>query len=67
MMGHSTLKCNLKGDNLGKSKNLKYSLRYRLWSLAFTLGKVTFGYNNVKGNLGKMSMMSLVIISTISL
>ncbi len=65
-MGHSNLKLNFKGDNLGKSKNLKYSLRYRLWSLTFTSRKVTFGFNNVKGTLGKMSMMSLVIISTIS-
>ncbi len=65
-MGHSTLKLYFKGDNLGKSKNLKYSLRYRLWSLTFTSGKVTFGLNNVKGTLGKMSMMSLVIIWTIS-
>jgi hypothetical protein len=65
-MGHSTLKCNFKGDDLCKFKNLKYSLGYRLWSLTFTSRKVTFGFNNVKGTLGKMSMMSLVIISTIS-
>jgi len=62
-MGHSTLKLHFKGDNLDKSKNLKYLLKYRLWSLTFTLGKVTFGFNNVKGTLGKMSMMSLMIIS----
>ncbi len=65
-MGNSTLKLHFKGDNLSKSKNLKYSLRYRLWSLKFTSQKVTFGFNNVKGTLGKMLMMALVIISTIS-
>jgi hypothetical protein len=66
MMGHSTLKLHFKGDNIGKSKNLKYSLKYRLWSLTFTSRKVTFGFNDVKGTLGKMSMMSLAIISMIS-
>lgn len=66
MMEHPTLKCNFQGGSFSKLKKLRYPIGYKLWLLAPTSKRATFALNNTQGTIGKMSIMSLLILSTMS-
>jgi hypothetical protein len=66
MMGHPTLKCNFQGGSFGKFKKLRYPIGYKLWLLAPTSKRAMFALKNTQGTIGKMSIMSLLILSMIS-
>jgi hypothetical protein len=57
IMGHPTLRCSFEGGNIGKSKELRYSVGYKLLLSAPIAIMATFALTNVQTTLGKMSMM----------
>ncbi len=65
-MGHPTLRCSFEGGNPNKSKELRYLVGYKLLLSAPTSIMSTFALRNVQTTLGKMSMMSLLMLWTIS-
>jgi hypothetical protein len=65
-MGHPILRCSFEGGNPDKFKELRYSIRYKLLLSTPTSIMATFALGNVQTTLGKMSMMSLLMLSIIS-
>jgi len=63
---HPTLKSSFEGGNPNKSKKLKHSVKYNLLLSAPTSIMATSALRNVQTTLGKMSIMSLLMLSTIS-
>ncbi len=62
IMGHPILRCSFEGGNLNKSKELKYLVGYKLLLSTPTSIMATRALRNVQTTLGKMSMMSLLML-----
>ncbi len=63
---HPTLKSSFEGANPNKSKKLKHSVKYNLLLSTPTSIMATFALRNVQTTPGKMSVISLLMLSTIS-